>query len=442
MEVDNFSVWMENASCQMDEMLRAFDEQLFLTDDHKRTLSTIKDIIADQINNWNVQKLRAQVGWPVPPDLDVLQPLCEKISLLLLKQMQQMKQYWEVELSEYFKGMYNEAKRTFAAFIKSLFHGKCAVRDFIHELFASYNKRARNEQSFKEDKDNVNVLRVMYDKMSSPVSCCSSMCKQGCSGKGLVAEQKSCFLFRTQVTFDGQPYPLETISTPFVVVSKPDYQREAVEATVFWDSAFGEKERKPFVVPENVPLDTFLVALNYRWKMSNDIELKDKHLHHLARKLIPECDSKPPWTRFDLEKNTLSQKIRVDPEFKFLYDPHHSLPKEEVFIQPREARKTHPGYPKKKKKLVENHENLQFSPLSEDSGFSPMEFESSDNLSIASSNRSQEQSPIAGLSQVSETLFGESPFDEDPLLSQCNVQCMLDNKLNRENVQWSAMLLQ
>ncbi|XP_020894235.1 uncharacterized protein LOC110233298 [Exaiptasia diaphana] len=118
MEVDNFSVWMENASCQMDEMLRAFDEQLFLTDDHKRTLSTIKDIIADQINNWNVQKLRAQVGWPVPPDLDVLQPLCEKISLLLLKQMQQMKQYWEVELSEYFKGMYNEAKRTFAAFIK------------------------------------------------------------------------------------------------------------------------------------------------------------------------------------------------------------------------------------------------------------------------------------------------------------------------------------
>ncbi|KXJ05163.1 uncharacterized protein LOC110238508, partial [Exaiptasia diaphana] len=90
----------------------------FLTDDQKITLSNIKDIIVDQINSWNVQKLRAQVGWPVPPDLDVLQPFCEKIALLLLKQMQQMKQFWEVESLNYFERIYNETKRTFAAFIK------------------------------------------------------------------------------------------------------------------------------------------------------------------------------------------------------------------------------------------------------------------------------------------------------------------------------------
>lgn len=59
------------------------------------------------------------------------------------------------------------------------------------------------------------------------------------------------------------------------------------EATVFWDNAFADKERKLFDVPDQVEWPRFAEALNKRWALNNQLPLSPDSIAFLGKKIFP-----------------------------------------------------------------------------------------------------------------------------------------------------------
>lgn len=110
--------------------------------------------------------------------------------------------------------------------------------------------------------------------------------RQGGKNKEVVTEEKSALLFTTQINLGKEQFNISVMSVPVVVTVHGNQQCEA-EATVFWENAFAEKERKLFDVPDQVEWPRVAEALNKRWVLNNELELSPDSIAFIGSKLFP-----------------------------------------------------------------------------------------------------------------------------------------------------------
>ncbi|XP_053312012.1 signal transducer and activator of transcription 6 [Spea bombifrons] len=135
-----------------------------------------------------------------------------------------------------------------------------------------------------------------------------------CERKGSesVTEEKCAILFIVEINLNSSemPFHLQALSLPIVVIVHGNQDNNA-KATILWDNAFAEMERRPFHVEERVPWSKMCHTLNLKFvsEVGTKQELLPKHFLFLAQKIFNENnlteedlkDRTVSWTQFNKE---------------------------------------------------------------------------------------------------------------------------------------------
>ncbi|XP_031548605.1 signal transducer and activator of transcription 5A-like [Actinia tenebrosa] len=350
-----------------------------LFDNISKVITKNKDLqshILSQIAEWNFNKQQAQVGWPVFSFSEFLQPLillCNRFARILWSTRNQTEKLLDIltkfrvneESLIQAETMKRESRSMLSAFLKRCFvvekqppptqlidkgfsvslrlllgsqilsssHAStvtCSLHlddDIRHFYRAKFENVKAQDENIKNVQNNKKCLT--YDKQTE--SFCVSFdklklhkqekrkAKLNEDKTRLVTDQKSGLMFQTQIMIGTESFTIETFSVPIVVMTNTSQCLES-EATIFWDNAFGRKDREPFTSPESIPLGDFLDALNKRWTKSNEGELQDYHLNYLAKKLFPDLTDMRDSHKFYVTKRMFKREHMGGPcKFTFTF---------------------------------------------------------------------------------------------------------------------------
>ncbi|XP_053564149.1 signal transducer and activator of transcription 6 isoform X2 [Bombina bombina] len=133
-----------------------------------------------------------------------------------------------------------------------------------------------------------------------------------CERKGSesVTEEKCAILFMTDIMGTNGPCHLRALSLPLVVIVHGNQDNNA-KATILWDNAFSEMDRRPFFVEEKVPWSRMCQTLNMKFvsEVGTKHQLCNKHFLFLAQKIFNENslnekdfkDRNVSWAQFNKE---------------------------------------------------------------------------------------------------------------------------------------------
>lgn len=303
---------------------------------HLKKISEIEKSIFEEIAEWRHLQQRSLCGHPSPPSLDKLQEVCEMLAELLWKLFQQASQLDNL-FHQAFQGNEIELKRMenvkisarnlmlwfltktfiierqppqvlkketkFGVVIRHLIGDKLNVLIHPPEVSCSLisEKQAQGLNSGTRAKSSVssNANPVLNSKKTLEFNqvtrkliaefknlSLTKANRQGGKNKEVVTEEKSALLFSTQINLGKEQFNITVMSVPVVVTVHGNQQCDA-EATVFWENAFAEKERKLFDVPDQIEWPRLADALNKRWVLSNGRELSPECMAYLGSKLFP-----------------------------------------------------------------------------------------------------------------------------------------------------------
>ncbi|XP_020612808.1 signal transducer and activator of transcription 5B-like isoform X3 [Orbicella faveolata] len=303
---------------------------------HLKKLSDIVKTCIEEIAEWRHLQQRSLCGFPCPPPLDKLQEVCETLAELLWKLFQQASQLDNL-FHQAFQGNEIELKRMdnvktsarnlmrlflnrtfiiekqppqvlkiqtkFGVAVRHLLGDKLNVQIHPPEVTCSLisEKQAQglhtgNRSKSTAPSNNNPVLNskkaLEFNQVTGKLIgefknlSLTKATRQGGKNKEVVTEEKSSLLFTTQINLGKEQFNISVMSVPVVVTVHGNQQCEA-EATVFWDNAFAEKERKLFDVPDQVEWSRVAEALNKRWVLNNEGELSPESMAFLGTKLFP-----------------------------------------------------------------------------------------------------------------------------------------------------------
>lgn len=302
---------------------------------HLKKLSEIVKTNFDEIAEWRHLQQRSLCGFKSPQSLDKLQEICETLAELLWKLFQQASQLDNL-FHQAFQGNELELKRMdnvktsarnlmklfltktfiiekqppqvlkiqtkFGVVVRHLLGGKLNIQTHPPEVtctlisekqaqglnvgnrkssVSSNNSPVLNNKKTLEFNQVTGKLIGEFKNLSL-----AKATRQGGKNKEVVTEEKSALLFSTQINLGKEIFNITVISVPVVVTVHGNQQCDA-EATVFWDNAFADKERKLFDVPDQVEWPRFAEALNKRWALNNQIQLSPESLTFLGKKIFP-----------------------------------------------------------------------------------------------------------------------------------------------------------
>ncbi|KAL9967332.1 hypothetical protein ACROYT_G025534 [Oculina patagonica] len=297
---------------------------------HLKKLSEIVKNCFEGIAEWRHLQQRSLCGYPCPPSLDKLQEVCEMLAELLWKLFQQASQLDNL-FHQAFQGNEIELKRMdnvktsarnlmklflnktfiiekqppqvlkiqtkFGVVVRHLLGGKLNVQIHPPEVSCSLisEKQAQGLNIGNRSKSTVssnNNPTLEFNQVTGKLIgefknlSLTKATRQGGKNKEVVTEEKSALLLTTQINLGKEQFNIQVISVPVVVTVHGNQQCEA-EATVFWENAFAEKERKLFDVPDQVEWTRLADALNKRWILNNVRELSPESIAYIGRKLFP-----------------------------------------------------------------------------------------------------------------------------------------------------------
>lgn len=303
---------------------------------HLKKLSEIEKSIFEEIAEWKHLQQRSLCGYPCPPPLDKLQEICETLAELLWKLFQQASQLDNL-FHQAFQGNEVELKRMenvktsarnllqwfliktfiierqppqvlkketkFGTVVRHLLGDKLNIPINPPEVSVSLisEKQAQSLHSGGRNKSNgtpssnpvLNSKKTLeFNQVTRKLVAefknlsLTKATRQGGKNKEAVTEEKSALYFTSQITLGKEQFNIFVMSVPVVVTVHGNQQCDA-EATVFWENAFSEKERKPFDVPDQIEWPRFSDALNKRWTLSNGRELGLDCITYLGAKLFP-----------------------------------------------------------------------------------------------------------------------------------------------------------
>lgn len=302
---------------------------------HLKKLSEIEKSIFEEIAEWKHLQKRSLCGFPCPPSLDKLQEICETLAELLWKLFQQASQLDNL-FHQAFQGNDIELKRMenvkvsarnlmqwfltktfviekqppqvlkketkFGVVIRHLLGDKLNVQIHPPEVTCSLISEKQAQSLYTgRGKSNVsaNANPVLNSKKTLEFNqvtrkliaefknlSLTKATRHGGKNKEVVTEEKSALYFSTQITLGKEQFNIFVMSVPVVVTVHGNQQCDA-EATVFWENAFSEKERKPFDVADQIEWPRLADALNKRWVLSNGRELSPECMAYLGNKLFP-----------------------------------------------------------------------------------------------------------------------------------------------------------
>lgn len=126
-------------------------------------------------------------------------------------------------------------------------------------------------------------------------------------GNETVTEEKFCILFQSQFTVGGGElvFQVWTLSLPVVVTVHGNQECNAL-ATILWDNAFAESGRVPFHVPEKVPWNQLVQALNTKFAAACGKGLSHENVSYLMSKIFGHCEditgsAVVSWSQFNRE---------------------------------------------------------------------------------------------------------------------------------------------
>ncbi|KAM8977543.1 signal transducer and activator of transcription 6 [Pelodytes ibericus] len=112
-----------------------------------------------------------------------------------------------------------------------------------------------------------------------------------CERKGSesVTEEKCAILFVAEINLNSSTFHIQALSLPIVVIVHGNQDNNA-KATILWDNAFSEMERRPFFVDERVPWSKMCQTLNLKFvsEVGTKQELLKEHFVFLAQKIFNE----------------------------------------------------------------------------------------------------------------------------------------------------------
>ncbi|KAM4796036.1 signal transducer and activator of transcription 6 [Rhinophrynus dorsalis] len=112
-----------------------------------------------------------------------------------------------------------------------------------------------------------------------------------CERKGSesVTEEKCAMLFIAEINLNScnMPFHVHALSLPLVVIVHGNQDNNA-KATILWDNAFSEVERRPFFVEEKVPWSTMCKTLNMKFvsEVGTKQDLQPQQFLFLAQKIF------------------------------------------------------------------------------------------------------------------------------------------------------------
>uniref|UniRef100_A0A8C5MGU2 Signal transducer and activator of transcription n=1 Tax=Leptobrachium leishanense TaxID=445787 RepID=A0A8C5MGU2_9ANUR len=135
-----------------------------------------------------------------------------------------------------------------------------------------------------------------------------------CERKGSesVTEEKCAILFVAEINLNSSnvTYVIQALSMPVVVIVHGNQDNNA-KATILWDNAFAEVERRPFFVEERVPWAKMCQTLNLKFvsEVGSKQGLLKEHFVFLAQKIFNENslneddfkDRTVSWAQFNKE---------------------------------------------------------------------------------------------------------------------------------------------
>ncbi|CAH3015821.1 unnamed protein product [Porites evermanni] len=302
---------------------------------HIKKLSEVERSIFEELAEWRHLQQRSLCGFPCPQALDKLQEICEVLAELLWELYKQASQLDNL-FHQAFQGNEIELKRMENVKISA----KNMMQWFLSKTFIV--ERQPPQVLKKETKFGVVIRHLIGDKLNvlvhPPEVSCSLLSekqaqafytgkspksvsantnpvlnhkktlefnqvtrkliaefknlsltkatRQGGKNKEVVTEEKSALVFTTQITLGKEQFNIWVMSVPVVVTVHGNQQCDA-EATIFWENAFSEKERKLFDVPDQIEWPRLADALNKRWVLSNGRELTPDCVAYLGTKLFP-----------------------------------------------------------------------------------------------------------------------------------------------------------
>lgn len=302
---------------------------------HLKKLSEIVKSTFEEIAEWRHLQQRSLCGFKAPQSLDKLQEICETLAELLWKLFQQASQLDNL-FHQAFQGNELELKRMdnvktsarnlmklfltktfiiekqppqvlkiqtkFGVVVRHLLGGKLNIQTHPPEVtctlisekqaqglnvgnrkssVSSNNSPVLNNKKTLEFNQVTGKLIGEFKNLSL-----AKATRQGGKNKEVVTEEKSALLFSTQINLGKEIFNISAISVPVVVTVHGNQQCDA-EATVFWDNAFADKERKLFDVPDQVEWPRFAEALNKRWALNNQLPLSPDSIAFLGKKIFP-----------------------------------------------------------------------------------------------------------------------------------------------------------
>ncbi|OCT95736.1 signal transducer and activator of transcription 6 L homeolog isoform X1 [Xenopus laevis] len=133
-----------------------------------------------------------------------------------------------------------------------------------------------------------------------------------CERKGSesVTEEKCAVLFIAEFNLNSinTTFHIQALSLPVVVIVHGNQDNNA-KATILWDNAFSEVERRPFFVEEKVPWSKMCHTLNMKFvsEVGTKQELQREHFMFLAQKIFndnslnDDQDRMVSWSQFNKE---------------------------------------------------------------------------------------------------------------------------------------------
>uniref|UniRef100_A0A8C6Q1M5 Signal transducer and activator of transcription n=1 Tax=Nothobranchius furzeri TaxID=105023 RepID=A0A8C6Q1M5_NOTFU len=108
-------------------------------------------------------------------------------------------------------------------------------------------------------------------------------------GSESVTEEKFALLFSTEISITGcdTSFKIQWISQPVVIIVHGSQDNNAL-ATIIWDCAFAEQDRRPFVVPDSVPWRLMFNTLNLKFtsEVQTEFQMTYYNKHCLAEKIF------------------------------------------------------------------------------------------------------------------------------------------------------------
>lgn len=96
-----------------------------------------------------------------------------------------------------------------------------------------------------------------------------------------VMDEKFAICFQIKLNFSNTSLNIHTLSLPVVVIVHGNQETQSL-ATITWDNAFSEIDRKPFYVVDRVPWSMLSTVLSTKFKSQTQRELTELNMSVLC----------------------------------------------------------------------------------------------------------------------------------------------------------------